>query len=1092
MRNLLATTCLSSLAWVAMTAPAHGETAISTARTTAVNTATANAGAADDVKITSAGSITLTSDVAVTIDSANKVVNEGTVKVTNADDAVGILASAASGSITNTGTITIDETYTPTDADSDGDLDGPFAAGARRFGIRTAGAFSGAIVNSGTITIEGNDSAGIALGGPLTGSLSTDGTITVTGDRSVGVRAGAVTGPVRIAGTITARGQGAMGAALEGDITGALVVQGAISASGYRSITLPTDTSKLDADDLLQGGPALSISANVTGGVILAVPPKDNSTTDNDEDKDGIEDSKEGSAAITSYGAAPAVQIGSATRSVTLGPVAGTGTGHGLVIDGTVTGLGVYSGVDGNGLVIGGLGGDVSIAGGVTVNGLVQASSNGANATALKVGSDATVPEIRIGGTIAAAGGGVTGTRSTGILIDTGATVGTVRNNGQITVTTSGTSGAATAILDLSGGLALVENSGAISVSGADTTSDRNIAIDLRANNGGATVRQTAVTAGVTAPSISGDILFGAGNDLLDIADGKVTGTSRFGNGDNRLTLSGDGVYSGTSVFGAGNDIMTLAGTSAFSGTAEFGGGADALTLNGTSTFSGTADFGGGADMLTLNGTSRFTGTLANSSGLAVNVAGGTLDLSGSGAVQIGSLSVGSQGVLAVTVDTESGTNTLFNVAGNASFASGSKVAVRLTSISESEGQFVIVRAGSVTGAENLATSADLLPFLYKSSIVTSAPNELSIDIERKTATELGLNGSQGRAYNAIYAALDKDEKVADVFLSIADGDTFRRSLRQMLPDHAGGTFEAVTAGSRATAAMLADPNAPFSDQGRWGFWIQQVGWGTSRSMGDTAGYDITGWGASGGAEAKTGAGNFGLSIAYLNGRDADGGTDNEVNASQYEIAGYWRGSWGGLHAHARASAAHIGFTGKRHFVGTIGTEAVERTASGKWNGRLMSASGGLSYELRAGMLSFRPIAAVDYYRLREKGYSETGGGNAFNLTVDSRSSDELAVTGSLAAGLDFGGYDREAGWFRVEVEGGRRQLVGGSLGNTTARFADGDTFELIPDARTNGWVAKLRGVGGNSNFQLGGEVGAEEQQGRAAIALRASLKIGL
>ena len=79
----------------------------------------------------------------------------------------------------------------------------------------------------------------------------------------------------------------------------------------------PSDVSKLDPEDLLQGGPAVRIAASVNGGVIFDVRPKDNSTTDNDEDKDGIDDSKEGNASVASYGAAPAVLIGSAA-----GPVA--------------------------------------------------------------------------------------------------------------------------------------------------------------------------------------------------------------------------------------------------------------------------------------------------------------------------------------------------------------------------------------------------------------------------------------------------------------------------------------------------------------------------------------------------------------------------------------------------------------------------------------------------------------------------------------------------------------------------------------------------------------------------------------------------
>ncbi len=984
--------------------------------------------------------------------------NTGTIAISNTNGAVGMTAAAgASGTIVNsaTGKIIVDETYTPTDSDNDGDLDGPFATGSNRFGIRTAGAFTGDVTNNGAITIEGNDSAGIAFGGPLTGKLTTDGTITVTGDRSIGVRTGDMTGPVRIAGTISAKGKDAMAASIEGNINGPLVVQGSLTATGYRSTTPPADTSKLDADDLLQGGPALSIAGDVSGGIILAIPPKDTSSTDNDEDHDGIDDSKEGSAAVTSLGSAPAVRIGGTSGSVTIGAVAGNGNGHGLVIDGTVLGAGTYAGIDGNGIMIGGLGGTVAIAGGITINGKVQATSNGANATAIRIGNGATVPEIRNAGTIDAAGGS-----AAAIAIDAGANILAIRNSGQISATASASSGSAIAIVDHGGLVTAIDNSGAIS---------GKTAIDLSANSSGTTIRQTVVASGIAAPSIKGDILFGSGSDLLDIADGGMTGAAKFGAGANRFALSGDATYAGAAQFGAGDDTLTLAGSS---------------------TFTGGADFGGGTDSLTLTGTSHFTGTLANSAGLAVALTGGTLDLD-KGTIALRSLAVGAQGVLGVTLDASNHSSTIFQVSGDASFVAGSKVALKLTGVIGAEGRYTFLQAGTITGGSALGASNTVLPFLFKSGIVATTPTTLAIDITRKTAAELGLNRSQASAYNAIYQALGKDVKVAGVFLDIADGDRFRKQLRQMLPDHAGGAFEAVTMGSRATASFLADPNAPFADQGRWGYWIQQVGVGTSKSLGDTASYDVYGWGISTGAEIKSRFGGFGVSLAYLYDSDADGGTDNKVDANQYEAALYWRGSWGPLSAHARGSIAQVDFKGTRKFEGSIGTENVERIAKGSWNGRMVSAAAGVSYELYFGPFSLRPAAAVDYYKLREGGYSETGGGDAFNLTVDSRTSDELALSGTIAAGIEFGGADKDSGWVRIEAEAGRRELVGGSLGSTTAHFTGGSNFTLLPEERTSGWVGKLRAVGGGNGFRIGGEASAEQQQGRAALALRANLMVG-
>ena len=273
MRRLLACTCLTPFA-LAAASQAHAERKVETAITTPLATATATNGAPDDINVTSAGKITLTGGTAITIDSNNNVTNAGAIAIQGANNAIGILAQPGrAGNITNSGTITIDENYAPTDADNDGDLDGPFAQGSGRFGIRIApgGTFTGNVANTGTITIEGNDSAGLAIDSQLAGSLNSSGTINVTGDRSVGVRAGDVTGNVRIAGVTGVLGADAVGVALDGDIGGALVIQGAVASTGYRSTTAPADTSKLDADDLLQGGVAVRIGGDVAGGIRFAV-----------------------------------------------------------------------------------------------------------------------------------------------------------------------------------------------------------------------------------------------------------------------------------------------------------------------------------------------------------------------------------------------------------------------------------------------------------------------------------------------------------------------------------------------------------------------------------------------------------------------------------------------------------------------------------------------------------------------------------------------------------------------------------------------------------------------------------------------------
>lgn len=1061
-KTLLASTCLATI----ISAPVYAETTIANAVTAPVRTSTVKSGAADDLKISSAGSVKPASGTAITVDSNNKVVNEGAIQITNADGATGIFANAGvSGGITNsvTGKIIIDESYAPTDIDKDGDIDGPFAVGNGRTGIATGGAFAGNIVNSGEITIEGNDSAGIRLGGPLTGNFVNDGKISVLGNNALGVGLQDVNGNVRLAGSIAVAGENAVAARLAGNINGALVVQGTLSATGYRYTTPPADPSKLDADDLLAGGPALSIEGNVSGGIVVAIPPKDSKPDDKDEDKDGIDDDKEGSGSIQSYGSAPALRIGSASQDIAIGAVAGTGTGLGLIIDGAVIGNGVYAGKEATAIQLGGMGRNVTIAGGVGIGGSVSAVSNGASATAIRVGSGAATPEIRVAGKVEASGGNAASAISTGILVEAGGNVGLIRNSGTVGAKAASENGTARAIVDLSGTVQTIENSGSISATGALASSDRNVAIDLSANGAGVAVKQTAVASGIAAPSIVGDVRFGGGNDIFDIADGSVKGNSFFGAGDNRLAMSGDATYAGTARFGSGNDI---------------------LTLTGTSVFSGVADFGGGSDALTIGGSARFSGSLANSQGLAVSVDGGTLDVNGT--ATIASLAVTNKGVLAVTLD-GGGTGTALNVTGSASFGTDSKLALKLSSIENAEGDHVVLTAGALSGADKLTTQSTLLPFLYKGTLSATA-NQLIVNVARKSTSELGLNRSESSAFNAVIDAVSADQKVEDVFLGIADGTQFRGQLQQMLPEHEGGVFETVTSGSRALSRFLQDPNAPYQDEGKWHYWINQAAWGTAKGVGQTAGYNVSGWGISLGAEIESGIGNFGGSVAFLNGKDGNSSNDSEVQSTQWEGALHWRLQSDGWLASARVSGAPISLKGTRVFQ----AKDIDKTMRGKWDATLLSASGSVAKDARLGGLTIRPAVAIDYFKLKEDGYAETGGGDALDLTVRDRSSDELSVSGTVALGLEFGGADEYDGWTRFELEGGRRQIVGGSLGATVASFKDGTPFTLVPDERTSGWIGRFRGIAGNSAFQVAGEVSAEEQQNHIGWAIRASLRVGL
>jgi hypothetical protein len=498
---------------------------------------------------------------------------------------------------------------------------------------------------------------------------------------------------------------------------------------------------------------------------------------------------------------------------------------------------------------------------------------------------------------------------------------------------------------------------------------------------------------------------------------------------------------------------------------------------------------GGGGDSLAIGGTSVFAGTLANATGLAVAVNGGTFGVVKT--ASIASLAVDNKGALKVVLDKTAGASSLLNVTGTAQFAADSRLLLTVNNVAEAEGHYVVVKAGSLLGADKLTATTDLLPFLYSGKL-TVVGNEVAVDVARKSTTELGLNRSEAAAFGAIYTALGKDAKVGAAFINIRDQESFVGTLRQMLPEHAGGTFEAVTLGDRTVARTLNDPKAPFAEDGPLTYWFNQVAWGSSKSLGDTAGYKIGGWGVSGGADIRTPVGKVGGSLAFLSGKDSDQATTNSVYANQYSIAAHWRLNAGSFRASARGSYAAVNFDGRRKFASDAGPEPIERTMESEWKGSLVSGTASLAHETWAGNLSFRPAVSLEYYRLAEDAHSETGGGVALDLVIAERKSDELALNATTSVGLEFGGYRQNDGYFRMEVEGGRRQILSGALGSTSAHFGGGADFVLVPEERESGWLGRLRGIGGNSAFSVAGELSGEQREDRVAISARASLKIGI
>ncbi len=1073
---LVATVAAAPL--MAMALAAQAETVVNTARTTPIATGSAGTnGAADDVKIDTAGSIKLTASGAlVTLNSNNKVANSGTLSTQGVNDSTAILINGGTtGSVTNTGTITLDEDYTPTDTDSDGDVDGLFAQGSNRYGIRLTGpgAFTGDILNQGSIVIEGNNSAAISLESALNGNLTlgntttTTTTIAVTGNNSYGVRVAApVSGKVSMtAGSISVLGQNATGFAVDSDVGGAVLLQGAITATGYRYTSRPTDKTvrdKLDADDLLQGGPAVRIAGNVGGGVFLDIRPADNDTTKTDEDGDGIEDAQEGSSTLAVYGGAPALLIGSDTGAINIG-VIGTGdNAYGLRARGSITANGVYDGIASTAIQLGGNAGQTTtIAGGARLETVITSQAYEANANGVRVTAGATTPVIYNRGTITTYSVSEGAFDSRGIVVEAGANVPSIRNAGVINSNVVGEKGSAYGVIDYSGNVTSIENTGSIiaAISPTDDADDKDdadtdptnetitgkaVAIDVSRNTSGVTLTQNGL------------------NDGDDGADGVADPDA-----------DGDGVDD--------------ADEPAIIGAIRFGSGADTFNvLNGAVV--GDISFGDGADTFRIDGGAAVIGAISDSDGLLdINIGKGSLGLTNAQSINISNLNLGAESKLVFTADPTAGTHTRLVVSGAANITSGAQLGLRLNSLLTDPTSYNVISAGSLTAGTFGQGLLDNAPYMYVASARADG-NDVYLDVRRRTASEIGLARSGAAAYDTLFGSLAGDKEVANLFLGINDKATFLQNYNQLLPDQGEGMFSTLQNINQQISAATAVRPDPGDRYGPDSIWVQEINGLVRREDGPTLGTDTQAFGFVAGYEAMGDAGGaLGVTLAYtaLEEHDNVAQVGEQTTASVVQAGVYWRRSAGPWRFNVGGGAGYGWFDSTRVlFIRNASTGALDATrrTDSDWGAVTANAFAGAAYEAKLGRFFTRPEARMDYTYLNEDGHEEVGGGDVLDGIIGARKWSNLSGDLGLVMGADFG---RDV-WLRPEVRVGYRKTIAGSLADTVVTKKNGkyvlEAFDNREGALTLGFA--LRAGTAMSYVALEGGAESTKRQKRYNVKL--------
>jgi hypothetical protein len=1163
-KSLLAAVALAPLWFLASQTPAAAQTTI-TNSTSAPQTTAADG----DITINSGGSISpnLANTAAITINSSNNVVNGGTIADKDVNSVVGIEVLGGNGSagstlvVTNSGTIALNESYASTDSNKDGVNEAPFASptSTGRYGIQLMGTqpFYGNIANTASIVIQGDQSYGISLEGPLAGSLTNTGTITLTGDNGAALRetAGvnvipgvAGTGNVLISGAITVLGQNSNAVSLSGAVGGRVSVYSTLSSTDYGTVTRSTTPSELST---VQGtantsinevnpnaGSAMVVSANVGAGIIIGAQPANTNTSDvtTDLDGDGIVDSGETSGSVITYGSAPGLVIGGA-NNITIGPFASTpviptggiGTnsgGYGLVIEGSVDGLGIYDNVSSTGLQIGGLGGTTTIAGGIQILGAVDAASYGAaSAVGIHIGAGATVPTIFNGGTIGAsidAPNTTTNTippfnaTATAIQIDAasgnlaGGQVTSLINNGTIAASITASPGgvdSVTAVVDRGGGITSVINTGAITtalasdtlnttVSGTGVTlangnttqnTSGTIALDLSANTTGTTLTQQQAPTLVVTTTTTDSVTTSVVTNVAPVSGTLVQTTAA----DTTTTTSGSTIV--TSTVPASPEIV---------GDIYLGNGSNTVNIL-AGTVTGALSMGSGATgSVTIDNGAIYTGAFTyTGAALALNVNNGTFDNSSPSASPTGlsnvpyklsSLNVGSTGILYFGVDPVNNRAAEFLVSGAATIASGAQIGLTFISNATGPQTFTILKAGSLNLGSSTAISGPV-PYIFNASLTPNvAAGTITLAVSPKSATQLGLNPSQSAALPATYQALTGDSQLQTAFLNQYSRSGFLSVYNQILPDYAGGTFQAANAASLAISRATAESNDIENPTGSRGAWAEEIFVGVNQGSGQTDGFRGGGVGFVGGLETGgSGLGAFGVTSAFVTTSVTDPHLpgDSQTALSEFELGGYWQGDFNGLTTDARLGAGYASVAGRREFVqtdATTGDITLDRKEKAQWGAYTISGRFGASYRwsfndhFLGGGWFLQPQAHVDYFMLAQGSHNDNAAqsdSTAFAYAYQGTTGQETSGTASITLGRKLG---TGLVW-RPQVELGVRDVFTGTAGDTTVRFEGttgaptGSSFTLTPaDVTGTAGIARFKLKASSEYYELGVEAGGE------------------
>ena len=1094
-RKLMASSFVALYIASGLSIPVQAQVIINDDRTDAVETN------GEDVTIENEGTITIdTTGPALVLNSNNNIINSGSITIEDVNNAIGVsLEGGENRNYTQSGSINVNETFEVASTDSDPATDGPFAEGSGRTGILISGSspFEGNVelTSTSSINIEGTDSFGINLTNTsinqegLIGDLFTGGAITVRGARSTAININSgITGDFTNTGTINGQGEDIKGINIEADIQGGFVNSAGVSVTGYRSLGRPTisesfssnSREQITAEDLFQAGSAITIRANISEGIHFddgindVLDDNGNQTFDSDGN---VIRSSDTPSTVVQNGSAPAILIGDTENSILIGSVAQisdpsdplyeSNLQYSFVNQGGIQSNGLYDDIDATALSINNtiLSQGINNTGQMTATAYVApqelTDSDGNSLTpgdgqarVIVLSTNTIADTLDNSGVILASSSeaidlvyndltNVLPSRhvlATAIDIDTTSTLNEINNTGSISSVLVGRQGTAYAIRDQSGSLSSVTNTGTIGAVGttSDPTGNESInftlvAIDASQNIDGFTFMQSRAIEDNSSsnftpadPNIFGDIRLGIGNDWVGSSAGNIRG-----------------------------DI----------------------------------DFNLGDDSFYLTGGSFFQGAINNQDGLILGVSdNSTMALTEAEIISITSASFDGTSTFSPVLNGNDGTSSTLQASGNVVFETGATIVPTLTNVvGINQTAFTVASAGGQLTVGDLATlSSSETPFLFNTSYDVVG-NDLVITLQLRDSSELGLDQVQSSAYAPAIQALRNNSELGDAFANITTEREFNSAFNQVLPEFSAAARQFVLANVDGAIGAVANhlDSVRRSPDKPGGAWLQEFAYFADRSLsGLSEQYRGAGFGISTGLDTSLGPFHaVGINLGFASTEIEDVlGIDEPLDVITIQGGAYAGWASGSLGIETYLGGGFNDFEQNRR----VRINSYSGEAQGDWSGVHINSSARIGYDIDINdKYWIRPTLSLDYLRLSEKSYTETGD-KGIALDVDKRTSESGSATAMFNLGAKFQG---KRTWIKPSIRlGYRYELINNpvktsyryaNLTNSAGEIFNSDTAQLqsllFPDS---GFIIGLSVAAGSIYSSIGFDLDSEIREG--------------